>query len=194
MLPSDMLVIVTPAGSGGGSGPRGKNPTYFTVDVSVHPLEKVLLASERVASFQSLLDALNVVTRSTEINARSIWFVDAPTFLGKWRTWPGLGTFRGHSLVYDLNHPFSQILVNWCTNRLPRLSSLLIDDLLPEQSFRIFDRQILSEDINLSERQQEALQQLKEDGIVPKEIELHETKDWEVETHKCPYGASHNGC
>ncbi|NQW22496.1 MAG: ATP-binding protein [SAR202 cluster bacterium] len=185
MIPDDVIGITVPGQTSGGYS-MSNDGIKFTEHLS--RWARSILGSLRIGGFQALIDAVGIAILPMEIAERIVWFVDAGSFRGRWRMGVDLTNYaaRDRSIAYDLHHPFSQLLVNWCNKPLPRSSSLLIGDLLkafPE--WNQSDGSPETEAMNWDSRFTEVVEALKNDDVIPRDFVLDRVSDWSVGEHPC---------
>jgi hypothetical protein len=189
LIPDDALVLVAFGVAGGGFSGSAEQ---LRIGILLPGWAHSLFEGQTIGSYQSFFDDLGIKVVPFDINGKPTWFMDAGNALGRWRMGPGFQSPEsrgfGHN-VHDLNHPFSQLLINWCTGNLPRASSLVVEDLLrPGGWHRYHDTEEELSTEELGRRQMEVVNALKSDKVIPVDFELAIVEESEVAQHECVYG------
>ena len=129
----------------------------------------------------ALLNHLGIKFRRADIDGRRRIFIDSGSPLEKWRiqwNWVRPAGWAPET-VFDLNHPFSGILLSNCQRRLPRRSSLLVAELF-RQAHNFSSGEI-------ARRQREALEVFHEEAVIPALYSLPQGSESSPKAHDCPY-------
>lgn len=168
LLPKDSAIVVLP-------------PAGYGRYVADQDWWWELIGRSDMKAAEQLFEDLGVKFHRTRIDGRWRVFLDAGTFLGRWRmpySWILLGSPH-RATVFDAHHPFSRVLLQYCTGKLPRKDSLVVAEL-----FRLAHTYT---DEDLAKHQTEAIGTLKEGGIVPAELTYSPVEERGVRSHDCPY-------
>ena len=140
-----------------------------------------LIAEYRdIKSDSELCNDLAIKHHRYKIDEHIRVFVDIGYCLNKWRFsvyWMGGDRF-GDTTLYDYNDPFSKVVIKWCTKTLPKGSHQALFEI-----FRGAYR--LSEDI-LKEKQLEAIEIFRKEGVIPESVEFKPLSHVVYE-HNCSY-------
>lgn len=192
LLLTDWLVVVFPE----------QDEKYTVRDKEMIPTDDIrrvwiadLTDRDDIKGWYTLLRELGVKARIITVDGAPIVFVDAGDFLRGLTLprWTSLGLPVGYVLTerqppnvsldkpYDVNHPFCQLLVNYCADRSLGKSRMLVSAALGRSEDKYSGEE-------LAELQQEAFEGLRDEGLIPDKIDFSQVVGRGVDLHDCPYG------
>ena len=157
-------------------------PTYFSLSRSEEENYEwwysVIAEAKNIKRGNELNTYLGIKHYRFKIDEKTRIFVDTGYCLNKWRfkiDWIGGQEFR-YATLYDYNDPFSKIIIERCSHKLPRESHQAV--------FEIFRSAYRWSSEKLKEKQVEAVELMRKEGVIPPSVEF-KPSDYLTYIHKC---------